>query len=118
MITEEEFQAALDANPTDFVTKLVFADWLDEQGDERADGYRAMGLGRLAPMYYHYGKFWYWMETVTGRPYGNVLPWWWHDKLKNAQSKSRRAMDDEAARAFLKILPRRRAELLQQTARY
>lgn len=31
MTTEDDFQAALDANPSDWQTRLVFADWLDER---------------------------------------------------------------------------------------
>lgn len=46
MTTEEDFQAALDANPDDHSTRLVFADWLDEHDDPRAKGYRALGTLR------------------------------------------------------------------------
>lgn len=49
MTSEDDFQAALDADPTDWQTRLVFADWLQERGDERADGYRALGLTRRVP---------------------------------------------------------------------
>jgi uncharacterized protein (TIGR02996 family) len=45
--TEEDFQNALDANPKDWQTRLVFADWLQERGDERAEGYPALGLMQL-----------------------------------------------------------------------
>jgi uncharacterized protein (TIGR02996 family) len=48
--TEEDFQAALDADPADWQTRLVFADWLQERGDTRADGYRALGRLRLRPV--------------------------------------------------------------------
>lgn len=40
MTTEDDFQRVLDAQPTDRQTRGVFADWLDECGDPRADGYR------------------------------------------------------------------------------
>jgi len=43
--TEEDFQRRLDADPTDWPTRLVFADWLQERRDERAEGYRAAGGG-------------------------------------------------------------------------
>src|SRR5262245_36399580 len=46
MTTEDDFQAALDANPNDWQSRLVFADWLQERGDPRADGYRALGVLR------------------------------------------------------------------------
>lgn len=42
MTTEEDFQRTLDRQPFDFQTRLVFADWLQDKGDKRADGYRAM----------------------------------------------------------------------------
>jgi uncharacterized protein (TIGR02996 family) len=49
VISESEFQAALDAHPDDHVTRLVFADWLEGEGDPRAEGYRALGLLRRSP---------------------------------------------------------------------
>lgn len=49
MTTEDDFQAALDANPKSWQTRLVFADWLQERGDERAEGYRALGALRKRP---------------------------------------------------------------------
>lgn len=49
MTTEDDFQAALDANPGDWQTRLVFADWLQERDDPRAEGYRALGQLKKAP---------------------------------------------------------------------
>lgn len=46
MTTEDDFHAALDAQPDDWQTRLVFADWLQERGDPRAEGYRALGTVR------------------------------------------------------------------------
>lgn len=44
---EDAFQAHLDANPDDYTARLVFADWLQDRDDPRAEGYRAMGsMGR------------------------------------------------------------------------
>lgn len=43
MTTEEGFQLALDANPHDWQTRLVFADWLQDRDDPRAEAYRALG---------------------------------------------------------------------------
>jgi uncharacterized protein (TIGR02996 family) len=40
MTTEDDFQNAIDANRDDWQTRLVFADWLEERGDPRAEGYR------------------------------------------------------------------------------
>lgn len=51
MTTEDDFQAALDANPADWQTRLVFADWLQDRGDSRAEGYRALGWLRVRPYF-------------------------------------------------------------------
>ena len=37
MTKEDDFQKALDAHPEDWQTRLVFADWLQERGDPRAE---------------------------------------------------------------------------------
>jgi uncharacterized protein (TIGR02996 family) len=47
MTTEDDFQRQLDACPDDAQMRLVFADWLQERGDERSEGYRALGANRL-----------------------------------------------------------------------
>ena len=52
MTTESDFQTALDADPTDWQTRLVFADWLEEQGDSRVAGYRRMGELRVSVIKY------------------------------------------------------------------
>lgn len=38
----DAFAAALDADPSDSAARLLYADWLEERGDERAAGYRWM----------------------------------------------------------------------------
>ncbi len=49
MDTEDAFWNHLEANPSDSVARLVFADWLQEQGDQRAEGMRVLGrLGKYA----------------------------------------------------------------------
>lgn len=50
MTTESDFQQLLNADPTDWQTRLIFADWLQERNDIRAAGYRALGLLRLRPL--------------------------------------------------------------------
>ncbi len=47
MTSEDDFQASLDANPDDHLTRLVFADWLQERDDPRAEGYRALGVNAV-----------------------------------------------------------------------
>lgn len=48
MTTEEDFRAMIDANPLDFATLLVFADWLQDRDDPRAEAWRALGVQRVA----------------------------------------------------------------------
>ncbi len=57
MTDEDAFQAHLDANPEDHVTRLVFADWLQDHGDPRAEGYRALGALRRSPV--RSGQHWF-----------------------------------------------------------
>lgn len=53
MTTEDDFQNAIDASPDDWNARLVFADWLQEQGDPRAEGYRALGALKWCPFGLH-----------------------------------------------------------------
>ncbi len=49
-VTEEEgWLVKLAANPDDATTRLVFADWLQERDDPRADGHRAIARQGLKP---------------------------------------------------------------------
>lgn len=123
MTTEDDFQRHLDADPDDFHTRLVFADFLQERDDPRAEGYRALGvLGRV--------------------PYAVISSWWqaehlpvfteapqcaleadWHELVRLTWKPQRRTEDglpfdtrreaeDAAALAFAKLPEARRRELL------
>jgi uncharacterized protein (TIGR02996 family) len=46
---EEPFQLAIEAEPWKWSNYLMFADWLEEQGDWRAPGYRWLGENRKRP---------------------------------------------------------------------
>ena len=142
MTTEEAFQAALDAEPDNHTLREIFADWLEEQGDERADGYRALGVNGLTACdrYSHLenGKWvvdkwipkspaylWKSKSRVFSRPW-NDLPSDWFDlidsgnRVVNAQIEhriwpgGRRDGENAAALAFAKLPESRRAELLRQ----
>jgi uncharacterized protein (TIGR02996 family) len=131
--TEDDFQAALDARPSDWQTRLVFADWLQERDDPRAEGYRALGHLRAYPVLIQ-------MESSADEPgawyfifgnLGNALarPRWtlclvpepWFQKLTKKHERNqndywryyddRRAADDDAARAYAKLSAKRRAEV-------
>lgn len=137
MTTEDDFQRQLDANPDDFHTRLVFADWLQERGDERAEGYRALGRLRLIAhdggRGFHYGWCCCDNPHITGslqnpasrspawRKYkqsGLPVPWFAVMALSGEYWielwRTRREAEDAAALAFAKLPPERRAELLAQ----
>jgi uncharacterized protein (TIGR02996 family) len=131
VITEAEFQAALDADPSDWVTRLVFADWLAEQRDPRAEGYRALGMNRRAPYPFTGGRVWTWLNRSLSKQYGNetrrafakvgaILPDDWFALLPRyregsdcaAERRLRRLAENDAALAFASLPAARRAKLL------
>jgi uncharacterized protein (TIGR02996 family) len=129
MTTEDDFQATLDANPADWQTRLVFADWLQERGDERADGYRALGrLERTAAEYYGPNrrpskwepqKRTHWATTTEFPESWRSLPDDWLAAVGTGPSgrfsrkfRNRREAEDAAALAFAKLPAGRRTELL------
>ncbi len=70
MNDEQAFFGVMDAHPDDMTTRLVFADWLQERGeDERAAGYRALAAARIVPYYATGGKLW----GVLSREYMEAL---------------------------------------------
>lgn len=142
MTTEEDFQAALDANPEDWQTRLVFADWLEEHGDPRAEGYRAIArlprcncrsdgpdkvpfiwmkedFGGL-PAYARLPNDWFEVlvaECTAPQLWDNGMPADFDPRGRRYMAwlnfSTRREADDAAALAFAKLPPERRAELLK-----
>lgn len=136
MTTEDDFQKALDADPNDHQTRLVFADWLQERGDERAEGYRMLGYARMVP----FGPkrptqigdtHWGWLETVTGRSHGCTVKSYWHTHLstvwvsappgwhkswsgRRVAYPTRAEAEDDAARAWLKVDAKKRERDLRE----
>jgi uncharacterized protein (TIGR02996 family) len=126
--TEDDFQRALDANPDDWQTRLVFADWLQERGDPRAEGYRALAVRRWRAYQPNPGGHWTVANYRADKPTDvSDLPndWFGHvwdaapRKNRNPTTKgrwistnSRRAAEDVAALAFAKLPPKRQTELL------
>lgn len=128
MTHEDDLQAAIDADPKNFHGRGVLADYLDEIGDPRAAGYRALWVLRLAPQhrrddtrwdgfaYLPLAPHWLWAMSETGRCQGNVLKAPWYRLLSTEERPhpfrpgqtywaappypSRRAAEDDAARAF------------------
>jgi uncharacterized protein (TIGR02996 family) len=126
--TEDDFQVALDLHLTDWQTRLVFADWLEEYGTpeqkSRAPGYRKMGHFRRYPHSLRVtdGYPWYFEighavnVTDTDAAFdrvGNVLPptWWRLIRTIAAQSlnytkyfRSRREAENAAADAWYALV--------------
>lgn len=116
MTTEDDFQAALDARPNDWQTRLVFADWLDERDDPRAEGYRALGALQKRPHYWcspsdGFRKSewcWYSWQREGGAPNNRATlsAEWVHWRVLDGLAVSdrpyysRRAAEDAAALAF------------------
>jgi hypothetical protein len=130
--TERAIQLHLDAHPEDHQARGVLADHLDEIGDERGPGYRAMSVLRLYPWYFRGSETWGWFEEGW---YGNsrncsntdhaCLPHDWCGFDTEGQKSIpgglldvvkgivlRRTTDNECARAFVRLPLARQLELL------
>jgi uncharacterized protein (TIGR02996 family) len=130
--TEDDFRRALDAHPEDWQTMLVFADWLEERGDVRADGYRALGALRFVPRdepspVYLYGV-WSAAARTSSRVYtlptdwfgligGDYRPYPPHGDAKSKDFRNPSALFDAAALAFARLPDAHRAELLDAGGR-
>jgi uncharacterized protein (TIGR02996 family) len=130
MTTEDDFHLALDRRPRDFHCRLVFADWLEERDDPRAEGYRALGALRKRPIKDPWLKGseqqaeWRLYSDLAGCiPKGpDDLPGDWFMLISRQSTStksgvglrwwSRREAEDAAALAFSKLPADRRQELL------
>lgn len=102
---EVAFQSKLDEDVTDGWTRLVFADWLDEHDDERAEGYRILGTLRLYPdMNWPYRFLTDWDVIKPWSPTKwadrSIIPPGWIDVAAVANMGSRRQAEDNAAKLF------------------
>lgn len=131
MTTEDDFHRALDKNPQDWHTRLVFADWLQDRGDVRAAGYRAIAAQQRRPLEGTHGTLnkqgWWWHCPGTGtRACHNDIPADWFALLPQKEGndsfwplhtatgglRTRAECEDALARAFAKLPPERQTELL------
>lgn len=100
--TEAAFQKAIDDRSGDAGTRLAFADWLEEEGDERAEGYRMLGLLEVSPDWN--GADWWYYRTPG---HGHCLPKVWNNVFHNDaeyynwSDKCRATLEDRAARNWL-----------------
>lgn len=128
MTTEDDFQKMLDKNPEDDQTRLIFADWLQDRDDPRADGYRALAATSRRPDLIA-SDFHYWNryqkrkreDWLPSRWYNTQLPSAWFNLLDSVvfgliktdnfaplyratvKPLSRRQCEDGAAIAFSKL---------------
>jgi len=143
--TEEDFHKMLDANPDDHQTRLIFADWLQERGDPRADGYRAMGSLRVRPYRSIHSNDestpWLWgssrnpMPVSNHEPYPRIaLPSRWLRTIEGSHQyygnnprpanedywryhRTRREAEDAAAVAFSKLSPKLQASITARASK-
>ncbi len=113
METESGWWRLLTRRPKDQTAWLVYADWLQDRGDDRAEGVRAIALLKLTPWNAGRKGRKAWGFTAVGRPYGVQLSSRWWDMLavKDGYRLVREAVSD-AARAFGKLEERERRYLL------
>lgn len=120
MTTGDDFWAAIEADIDDHVCRLMFADWLQERDDPRAEGYRAIGARRAFISQSVYD--WRVTNDVRERDSCGLPPDWssamldWLREAHGHQSAwhylTRREVEDAAALAFARLPAARRAELL------
>jgi len=121
--TEDDFHRLLDQNPEDHHTRLVFADWLQDRNDPRAEGYRALGIHQHRPAVEGGEHRWY--ISAGNSPHSNeVLPPDWFAALADhyrqrrrppmphVYNRTRRGVEDAAALAFSRLPEHRRNEIL------
>lgn len=128
MTSESDFQAKLDAEPGNHTVRLIFADWLQDRSDPRADGFRALGKNRLLPHFSQSSGLWvFWNagaypnEVHLGWDDNYYLPGDWfaaafNKNLRFIRMAYRDFMEDAAAIAFATLPPERQAELLSGKA--
>jgi uncharacterized protein (TIGR02996 family) len=126
--TEDDFHEMLDTNPHDHQTRLILADWLQDNNDPRAEGYRAMGQLQRHPQKDLGIHFWHSpdyksLSVVQNDAPHAILPKEWFDAMQDDKqavefagihsASKRREMEDQAALAFGKLSPEVKAKLLK-----
>jgi len=105
MSEEESFNFLLDTNIDDWTTRLVYADWLEEHGDCRAEGYRALGINQYTPSKQEeYWGYAFWCHYNKGSS-GYIPPDWWAIYYRKRKKMSnRREAEDAAALAYYELM--------------
>ncbi|QEL19074.1 hypothetical protein [Limnoglobus roseus] len=129
MQTENEFQARLDARPSDWATRLELASRLAASNDPRWVGYRALGLLRKWPLResvgvpgqgWRFGQERWSAGPIRAHavPFSNALPEAWYEAVLGAgelptrvlflDRETRRGLEDLVALKFPLARPRDR----------
>jgi uncharacterized protein (TIGR02996 family) len=131
MTTEDDFHRQLDEKPDNWQLRMIFADWLQDHGDPRAAGYRAIAVQERRPLQgRHKEKDTWWWHAIRSsggdEAFFNVIPADWFDLLPSKDGnnyfwpvfsskggiKTRRQCEDALALAFAKLPEDRQKELL------
>lgn len=128
MVTEDSFQLGLDADPTNSCLRLVFADWLEEMGDWRAEGYRWLGSHGKYPYDWAHSTVvtgfvtfdWYMQDggAAWDVPYHCRLPGDFREPLKTSLDwpdyETRQLAEEALCRAIKSLGPKRVSRLILQ----
>lgn len=140
MTDESAFLRSLSYRPKEWQRLLVFADWLQDRDDPRADGYRVLGQFHLCPWRFHGTKNWAWWRDsyLPGRANDAArLPFVWFRLLKERPRKTwairldlnesqfctfrgvgPAVLFDVAAIAFVMLVKRNRDQLTRAAVKY
>lgn len=111
-------QQHLDAHPDDYRARRLLGEWLQWHGDERGEGYRALGVCRRRPLQWQSS----WLcafedDGIAKEHRQHSLPLVWFDAFgfPNAWTRfdTRRDAENAAALAFARLPAERRAALLK-----
>lgn len=125
MTEEQDFIDGLDADPDNHLLRAIYADWLGDRGDPRAEGYRALAVNRRYPED-NDGPCPFWaIASNTPPDASRALPDDWYNALEfpgksviccpawsRNTAATRQELEDAAALSFGKLPPERQRELL------
>ncbi len=112
--TEADFQSRLDADPGDQVTRLALSDWLAEQGDPRAEGYKVLALMNRVPSGMAGVWMWFTAHRTIYWDLASALPAdWFIESRFWLHHHTRQQAEDAAAAGWLKVLTDTRRRILK-----
>ena len=67
-MTKDDFERQLDHDPSDWQTRLIYADWLEEEGNTFCETQRWMVERKIQPGRDARGRWRWWGHYLTGKP--------------------------------------------------